>query len=1012
MPTPHDLQQALQHTRDRRSFLQRLLIDALHWPIPDHVSEPEEISFAWSAADLRADDLTKPLVDGQVWQIQSLQGDQLWGIFLLEFKNADAFVTGRGLTGPLRKVLRGLVPSRRRESHLASWQRENLLFICTHEYQYFRFAYFKAPPEGSHAAPLAAFGWGPDMPARTACEHNLPALDWPEPGTSPADWTSAWASAFDVEKVTRKFYADYYDCFTALEKAIGKENGLKDEDDLRMFTQTLVNRLMFLRFLERKGWLKFGDKKDYLRALYEAGPLGKKSFYRGRLLPLFFEGLATENSAAVVITQAYGAVPFLNGGLFEPTELDKKVKDVSYEALARLIAPGGLFYRYNFTVEESTPLDIEVAVDPEMLGKVFEELVTGRHETGSYYTPRPIVSFMCREALKGYLAGKTKAKPEAIAALVDRADVAGLTMAQGRQILAALDNLKAVDPACGSGAYLLGLLHELVAIYQRLISGEVVKDSRSIYDLKLSIISNNLYGVDIDPFATNIAMLRLWLSLEVEADQPLPLPNLDFKIETGDSLLGPDPGEMRAAQAHDTITTMPNLFGGHLRALADSLLKFKEKYLTAHGEERERYRKAVADLESDIEKDLSAVHGEGVIDWRVHFAEVFVENKGFDIVLANPPYVFGGNKGITRAGKDAYKLLYKSGSRKINLFTLFIERGAQILRPHGALVYIVPNTLLRVTSYANTRQLIVEQLSIRKIVDLDVGVFDAVTASTIMISVAKDAPNSKATGTLICRGCDDAAPATVAQTEWKRRGYVIDIFSSGTDRNLLDKLTIGTSPLGDLCSRIRFGVVISGNFDDVVMNKQPNKKWKPFLEGHEIGPYYIKHRGRFLHYDKDLLHRSRTSDIFESRKIMLQRITGGDTPLKATIDDRAFYNKESILNVILNTNAVSYEYVLAILNSRLANWFYKRRFTNSSKLTVNLSKEYVGQIPIRIPDKGTQKRVELLVSRTLAMKARDAEEDVTGLEREIDQLVFRIYGLTDDEILAVERSCHEGAPVK
>lgn len=538
MPTPENLELALHVTRDRSSFLKNLLIDALEWPIPDHIENPEDIAYSWSAADLRTQGLDKELVAGQVWQIQPLQANQPWGIFLLEFNHPNAFTAGRGLTGPLRKVLRGLVPSRRQHSHLATWQREHLLFICTHRYEHFRFAYFKAPPDNTRAAPLAAFGWGPDMPARTACEFNLPALVWPDTGTADADWVSKWASAFDVEKVTKRFYEEYAILFDAIEKAIAAENGLEDGEDLRMFTQTLVNRLMFLRFLERKGWLKFNGREDYLRALHDAGPSAKKSFYRGRLLPLFFEGLAFEKHGP---STAFGEVPFLNGGLFEANELDKRIKEVPYAALGVLIGKQGLFYRYNFTVEESTPLDIEVAVDPEMLGKVFEELVTGRHESGSYYTPRPIVSFMCREALKGYLTGKTKASAEAIAALVDQATVAGLTEAHGRQILEALDSLKAVDPACGSGAYLLGLLHELVAIYRLLISEKLVKDRRSLYDLKLRIISHNLYGVDIDPFATNIAMLRLWLSLEVEADDPLPLPNLDFKIETGDSLLGPDP---------------------------------------------------------------------------------------------------------------------------------------------------------------------------------------------------------------------------------------------------------------------------------------------------------------------------------------------------------------------------------------------------------------------------------------------------------------------------------------
>ncbi len=164
-------------------------------------------------------------------------------------------------------------------------------------------------------------------------------------------------------------------------------------------------------------------------------------------------------------------MPYLNGGLFERSDLDNQVTDLPDDVFAGILAgehAGGLFYRYNFTVEESTPLDIEVAVDPEMLGKVFEELVTGRHESGSYYTPRPVVSFMCREALKGYLSDKlnvagTRRVPSeggpahgacrlqsAIAALVNRQDASKLKETRAREILAALDDLQAVDPACAN----------------------------------------------------------------------------------------------------------------------------------------------------------------------------------------------------------------------------------------------------------------------------------------------------------------------------------------------------------------------------------------------------------------------------------------------------------------------------------------------------------------------------------------------------------------------------------
>ena len=499
--------------------------------------EVEDITFEWSAEELRANDLDKHVVDGTIRQIRPFKGNP-WGIFILEFRNPDVFATGRGMTGTLRNVLRGLVPSKKKRSSLASFRNENLLFICNHDYKHYRFAHFKTPDKSTQTAPLAAFGWGPGDPIRTLCEFNLNALEWPDEQPDAEGWVAAWSQAFDVEKVTKRFYEDYAAVFETVEKLIGKHSNLKG-DDLRMFTQTLFNRLMFLRFMERKDWLTFGGHKNYLRALYAAGGYGKKSFYNGRLCPLFFQGLAVEGKQQ---TDAYGCVPYLNGGLFEQSELDKRITDLPDEVFTGILADehgGGLFYRYNFTVEESTPLDIEVAVDPEMLGKVFEELVTGRHESGSYYTPRPVVSFMCREALKGYLSDKTEASPEAVAAVVDRQDVAKLKETHAREILAALDDLKAVDPACGSGAYLLGLLQEMIVLYRLLYSEKLVKDARTLYDLKLRIISHSLYGVDIDPFATNIAKLRLWLSLAVEADKPVPLPNLDFKIETGDSLLAP-----------------------------------------------------------------------------------------------------------------------------------------------------------------------------------------------------------------------------------------------------------------------------------------------------------------------------------------------------------------------------------------------------------------------------------------------------------------------------------------
>jgi len=397
---------AIRRVQDEASFIQVLLRDTLGWQIDQPFSELDDIAYDWPLSELNAHGLDEKLVNGKIHQIQPLADNQPWGVFLLKFTNEAPFTTGKGLAGVLRPILRRLVASRRSKGTLPTWQREHLLFICTHSFKHFRIAYFKDAKTESGIAQLSTFGWGPDIPARTACEFNLPQLSWPEFDAErhPEQWVSMWASAFDVEQVTKLFYQDYARVFSEVEHIVEEHTAFRKSDDLRLFTQSLFNRLMFLRFIERKGWLKFNERRDYLQALFEAGAIGRKSLYRSRIKPLFFEGLAKKNHTA---SAPIGEVPFLNGGLFEERDLDRDVTDIPDEAFRPIIGKDGLFYRYNFTVEESTPIDIEVAVDPEMLGKVFEELVTGRHDTGSYYTPRPIVSFMCREALTGYLSNAT-----------------------------------------------------------------------------------------------------------------------------------------------------------------------------------------------------------------------------------------------------------------------------------------------------------------------------------------------------------------------------------------------------------------------------------------------------------------------------------------------------------------------------------------------------------------------------------------------------------------------------
>ena len=384
-----------------------------------------------------------------------------------------------------------------------------------------------------------------DLPRRTAVQ-QVGNIFWSH--KDKGSIRAALDEAFDVEPVTRAFFAKYKELFEAAEGSVtGFGSDEAERENKRRFVQTLFNRLMFVYFLQRKGWLAFQGDKDYLndlRRAYRSAP-SETNFYVSRLRLLFFNGLNNPDSRdlTVGLESLIGDVPFLNGGLFEETELDKVgVVAVPDTVIDRVL--DDLFDRFNFTVMESTPFDIEVAVDPEMLGKVFEELVTGRHESGSYYTPRPVVSFMCREALKGYLEGRdTGLSDDDITRFVDEHSVSGIGLTAARNVSDALDEVSVVDPACGSGAYLLGMMQELVELQTLLYSDKLRADAKDLYNLKLHIIQRNLYGVDIDEFAVNIAMLRMWLSLVIdfEGARPEPLPNLDLKVVCGDSLLGPDP---------------------------------------------------------------------------------------------------------------------------------------------------------------------------------------------------------------------------------------------------------------------------------------------------------------------------------------------------------------------------------------------------------------------------------------------------------------------------------------
>ena len=563
------------------------------------------------------------------------------------------------------------------------------------------------------------------------------------------DVRSALNSAFDVEPVTRRFFEEYDRVFNFAMRAVREARGAlereSDAEDRRMFVQTLFNRLTFVYFLSRKGWLRFGGDADYLRALWRSyqdadadGGEGK-NFYYDRLRPLFFGGLNNYRSRDITGGTAtpalIGEVPFLNGGLFEYTELDERYRDsVPDEAFE--LALVDLFDRFNFTVTESTPFDVEVAVDPEMLGKMFEELVTKneRHGAGAYYTPRGVVSFMCREGLKSYLRRRVPSlDEEALGLFVDERDAAAIPPIEAPAVGTALDEVAVVDPACGSGAYLLGMMQELVELREALYNAR--QDPRSLYALKLHVIQRSLYGADIDPFAVNIAMLRLWLSLSVdyEGETPEALPNLDFKIVRGDSLTAQDPS---AAQGEMSTALIA----------ASGLGELKAAYMReSDGVRKDALKRDILRAESDLRQSLGgAAAPEGAVDWRVAFSEVFVKKGGFDVAIANPPYV--RQELIT---PDSYKRglssLYANATVKSSdLYCYFYARAMQLLADGGAHVFVCSNSWLDVGYGAKLQEYLLNAARVRTIYESAVErQFSTAEINTIISVIEKTPPRDE-----------------------------------------------------------------------------------------------------------------------------------------------------------------------------------------------------------------------------------------------------------------------------
>ncbi len=1071
----------------------------LNWHIPEDV-ELEDIAFPWSAEELDLDESTEELViDCQ--QLPPFPTNQLgsefsdsaqpWGIFFLQFDSESVYRTA------LRRVLRGLVERRDRDASLPAWEHDHLLFICTTtDFQRFAFAHFASTTDNWRRAVLSIFSWEQgDTHIRTLCEHNLPALAFPTDGFSnEQEWLQGWQNAFSVKAVTKKFFAEYQHVFAQVKNAVeGIPEG--ETETRRLYTQRLFNRLMFLRFIEKKGWLTYNGDRNYLRALFNAtndtpdkgaGELDpsenniplinrtegldpsdntalinrtkgldpsenntplirgaggldpSESFLNDRLYWAFFHGLGNagdlpEESAAAV--ERRGEVPFLNGGLFEMQEYDtRNAVNIPNDKFAEIL---NLFERYNFTVTESTPLDIEVAIDPEMLGKVFEELVTRREETGSYYTPRSVSSFMCKESLKICLQNKTDETSECLQLFVDDSDATDIR--DPEKVLQVLQTLQICDPACGSGAYLLSMMSELLRLREALFKSKNV-DPKTIYQRKLDIIQQNLYGVDKDEFAVNIAMLRLWLSLAVdfEGDAPEPLPNLDYKVATGDSLTGPAP------QPPDEQASLEEQL---IQQIQECQADFMVTYVDP---DKNRLRDEIAELKGQLQGWQA---GKDVFVWQVEFPEVFQEG-GFDIVIGNPPYVRQEKIiPIKPVLEQQFPEVYTGTA---DLYVYFYKRGTELLRADGILTYISSNTFLRVGFGKKLRKFLTDKVCLHRVLDFgSVPVFKANVDTCIVLF--KNAPSCEETF-LAATFCDEADIPRLSNA-FQERSFTMDVCNLPLDGwalalleplRLLEKLRRTGTPLGKCRDESFYRGVVTGYDNAFIIDESVRQQLiaadersgeliKPVLRGRNLRKWKTEWTGYYLIFTrrsidieqypaiKQYLSQYRTE--LEPKKNPEQKSGRKKGKYKwYEIQDATAYYREFEKPKIIYPETAKFLYgcydttktfglkttyfistcdlsLLAVLNSKLFDWYARHKFQslNDPWAGGRLQFKKASMEVVPIADRTAEQKAELsrLVKRILA----DPESDgVRDLEREIDALVYQLYGLTDAEIELIKRT--------
>ena len=854
----------------------------------------------------------------------------------------------------------------------------------------FSYMYKEDTVKSTTSARRFTYLFGENVPCRTAVERFTSLLD------KRIDKNDI-LEAFSVEALSYEFFKGYkeryekfcqylYSNCTETSK-LGNLCAKYGEKALRDYVKKLLGRLVFLQFLQKKGWMGVpknnkkweGGDKAYMFHLIEKN-VNKDRILTDILEPLFFNTL-NEKRINNLVDNRLGAdikIPYLNGGLFDRDDIDKETINFPYDYFKDLM---DFFAKYNFTIDENDPSDFEIGIDPEMLGHIFENLLEeNRKAFGMFYTPKEIVQYMSQECVCLYLKSHTQdILHNSIDELIKHkfVDKTLKNRDNAKYICQLLKEIKVCDPAIGSGAFPMGILNVLFSCRLLLYPHTGNKDDFSWADVKRDIIHKNIYGVDIEKGAVDIARLRFWLALIVDEKEPCPLPNFDYKIMRGNSLLenynGVDLSSMTERKADGEISIFENNLDCLRKQLRDRLVAY---YDTSDHTRKKQLQYEISCIvkeqlaEQKIVVDLTGIDiaaNSKFFLWHTWFHDVF-KNGGFDIVIGNPPY---GAK-FSDEEKQIYKVNYSDvHMRTPESFCYFTSLAFKLCKRNSDAIvsYIVPNNLLFQNENEKTRRLLAAKNTLVRAINLGDNTFENATVPTcVFIAKSKESK---------CYNLEysDYRNTNVKDIKWDSNieniqieklktvpSMVIGMSNSEIDiLNLIKKNGITIDSIAD---EMACGISTGGDkifkVSEITINQYQIEReiLHPALVGSNLSKFHLDYQGDsiiyttretnisdytftnyylYQFYDKlsqrsetrkgvlpwYALNRNRTEELFIEPKIIMRQTSDS---IISVFDEKGYYVLDSILVLKVKKEMLSmynYKFISTVLNSKVVNFLYK-----------------------------------------------------------------------------------------